>query len=151
MSYISSFFHIVISTSERRNTLTESHIKDLFAYIWGIVKKRNCQLIRINGVQNHIHLLISMNSSTSVSDLVHDIKRDSSIWLKRNSDFPLFEGWSKEYAAFSVSYGHVDMVKQYIINQQEHHKQKSAIDEETDLLREYGLKPYTGNRETSSR
>ena len=139
MSYVTSFYHIIISTHNRVPSLTEERREDLYRYIWGIVKKNNCKLLRINGMADHIHMLLELSSCVSLSDIVHEIKRGSSYWLKKNSIMPGFDGWTKEYAAFSCRFEDKERIKTYIINQQEHHKNNSFEYELEMNLKRNGL------------
>ena len=99
--------------------LTSEH---LYKYIWGIVNNKNCKLYRINGIENHIHLLVELNPTVALSDLIRDIKNASSKWAKQQTYFPKFEGWGKEYGAFSCSIRNKQAIINYIDHQREHHK-----------------------------
>jgi putative transposase len=140
MSYVSSIYHIVFSTYRRQSTITESHKKDLYNYIWGILKAKGCPLIRINGISNHLHLLIELNQSISLAELICQVKHSSSVWLRDNEDFPKFRGWGKEYAAFSCSFSTKETIKSYIMNQERHHQVFNYDDEMKDMLESCGMK-----------
>lgn len=86
-------------------------------------------MIRINAALDHIHILLRRHPGISTSELVAHIKRASSIWINQNGLMPKFVGWSREYAAMSVSYYEVDTIRNYIINQKEHHKKIDFIQE----------------------
>lgn len=148
MSYVSSLYHIIIVTQRREKTIIEEKAKDLFYFIWGIIKRRNCKLIRINGTSDHVHILLELHSTICLSDLVRDIKRGTTKWIKEKRVMPLFNGWGKEYAAFSCSFDAKESVKSYIINQQVHHRTESTENEYMRLLNENGLSYY--NETTSS-
>ncbi len=96
----------------------------------------------INGVPDHIHILLNLSPTVALSDLMREIKSRSSVWMKSSGMFPLFDGWEREYGAFSISTGHVDAVKRYILDQQEHHRVKSMLDEYQRLVLKAGLKFY---------
>ena len=122
MSIVVAYYHAVISTRYRRMTIDERYKGELYAYLSGILKNRSCTPLVINGVGDHIHLLFGLNPQVALSDLMRDLKRGSSLWLKREkSKFPLFEGWGKEYAAFGVNYARKHQVADYILNQEAHH------------------------------
>lgn len=110
-------------------TINVEHAEDMYRFITSIVKRNGCFLCRIGGIENHIHMLIDLAPTVTLSHLVWDIKRSSSDWAKRSGLFPEFAGWGKEYGAFSVSESHRDAVIQYIIGQPEHHK-RVGFDEE---------------------
>ena len=129
MSKVKALYHIVINTHKRAMTLSEEHCKELYNYLFGILKRKGCFVYRINGVENHIHLLVDLPSTLALADLMSVLKQSSSVWLKQNSDFPLFAGWGKEYYAFSVSDSHKGAVIDYIIGQKEHHRKVAFVDE----------------------
>ncbi|MDE6125349.1 MAG: transposase [Muribaculaceae bacterium] len=103
MSKTSAIYHIVINTYCRKMTIPEIHKRELYQYIFGIIRNRNCGLYRINGIGNHIHMLVELHPSVALATLLQNIKQSSSIWLKQNDNFPRFEGWGKEYFAFTYS------------------------------------------------
>lgn len=122
MSTVKSLYHIVINTKNREMTIPEESKRELYAYMYGIIKNSGCTLIRMNGIPNHIHLLVDLSSQLSLSQFMHNLKRSSSIWAKKRSDlFPDFVGWGKEYYAFSCSMGQKDAIVEYIKNQEAHH------------------------------
>lgn len=111
MSTVKSLYHIVINTKNREMTIPEESKRELYAYMYGIIKNSGCTLIRMNGIPNHIHLLVDLSSQLSLSQFMHNLKRSSSIWAKKRSDlFPDFVGWGKEYYAFSCSMGQKDAI-----------------------------------------
>jgi REP element-mobilizing transposase RayT len=105
----------------------------------GIIKNKNCFLYRINGMENHIHILSDLHPSLALADYVRDIKSCSSVWLKDSADYPYFDGWADGYAALTYSYRDKDMIANYIINQQVHHKHERFEDELERLLTEQGV------------
>lgn len=105
------------------------HSEDLYAYIAGIIKHKNSHLYRINGVENHLHILTDIHPTIAPADFVKDIKVSSSIWIKRCGLHPHFTGWSEGYGSFTCSYRDVDNIIEYIKNQKIHH-QKITFDEE---------------------
>ncbi len=122
MSKVSAIYHIVICTYMRRMTIPEEHKRELYGYIYGILKNNRCILYQMNGIGNHIHLLINLHPSISLSAIVQSIKQSSSRWMKNNPNFPLFESWGKEYFAFSVGKDHSEKIIEYIKNQEKHHQ-----------------------------
>ena len=142
MSYVSSIYHIVLVTHRREMTIIEEKKEELYFYLWGIIKRNNCKLIRMNGLPDHIHLLLELSTTVSLSQLVRDLKRSSSIWLKNSNKIPQFKGWSKEYAAFSCSFELKDRTRQYIMNQQSHHLNESTDEEYKRMLESNGLRLF---------
>ena len=139
MSAVSSIFHVVINTYRRQMTIPDETSEHLYRYIWSIVKSRGCRLYRINGIGNHIHMLIELSPTMALSDLVRDIKQGSTKWTKQQVYFPQFSGRGKEYGAFSCSGRDKQAIINYIINQREHHKTRTFEDEYRGLIEAYGL------------
>ena len=102
-------------------TINAEHREDMYRFITSIIKRNKCVLYRIGGIENHIHILLDLNPTVSLSHLMWDIKRASSDWAKQSGLFPMFNGWGKEYGAFSISETHRDALINYIMNQPEHH------------------------------
>ena len=122
MSAVNSLYHIVINTYRREMTIPDETREHMYRYIWSIINSRKCKLYRIGGIGNHIHMLVELSPSLSLSDLVRDIKQGSSKWAKQQVCFPMFSGWGKEYGAFSCSVRDKERIINYINNQREHHK-----------------------------
>ena len=139
MSATISLFHIVINTLGREMTIPDETSEHMYRYITAIVKNRNCILVRINGIGNHIHMLVGLSSSIAMSDFVRDIKQGSSKWAKQQAYFPDFKGWGKEYGAFSCSVRDKDAIINYIKNQRVHHGQKSFEQEYREMVERSGL------------
>ena len=129
------YYQIVFSTKHRKQVLSIEHEDQLYKYIWGIVKNKNCTLYRINGMPDHIHLFTDLHPSISLSSFVKDIKVSSNLWIKQSGLFPEFEEWQSGYGAFTYSEKEKDMVISYIKNQKEHHKNESFEDEYKNLLK----------------
>jgi putative transposase len=139
-SYRQILYHIVFRTKNSKKSLPQDNIKDLFAYITGIIKNKNCHLYRINGMEEHIHILSDLHPDIALADYMRDIKTSSSLWLKKESSFPDFDGWAVGYAALTYAYRDKDRIIEYIKNQQEHHKKANFKEEYRKLLDEQGIK-----------
>lgn len=139
MSYTQLLYHIVIRTKASQPTLSLEHSDELYRYLWGIVKNKNSKLYRVNGVEDHLHLLVSMHPTIALSDFVRDLKTESSKMLKHTVGYERFTAWSEGYAALTYSLRDKDMIINYIINQREHHKRVSFRDEYEAFLKEMGL------------
>ena len=139
MSKTVSLHHIVINTKNRHMTINAEHAEDMYRFITSIVKRNECFLCRIGGIENHIHMLIDLAPTVTLSHLLWDIKRSSSDWAKKSGLFHEFVGWGKEYGAFSVSSSHRDAVIQYIIGQREHHKRVDFDNEYKRLAERNGV------------
>jgi putative transposase len=140
-SYRQHLFHIVFRTKGSIPTIKQDHANELYAYITGIIQHKKSHLYRINGVENHLHILTDINPSLAPIDFVRDIKVSTSLWIKQSHMFPSFHGWAEGYGSFTCSYKDIDRLIDYIKHQQEHHKKISFEDEYRTLLLEYGIKP----------
>ena len=139
MSKVKLLLHIVFNTLSRKMTISEEHCDDLYRYIWHYFNENKCVVYRINGVENHVHILLDMHPTLSLSTLIGKLKHDSSMWMTASGLFPYFEGWGREYGAFSVSPTAKDNVVNYIIHQKEHHKRVNYEDEYRRLCEMSGV------------
>lgn len=112
----------------------------LYRYIARVVQNSQSTPLVINGIENHIHLLINLHPSVRLSDLVRDIKLSTSQWIKQNSEsFPHFRGWGKEYGAFTYALRDREMVVNYIKNQRVHHQRETFEEEYRKHLLNAGI------------
>jgi REP element-mobilizing transposase RayT len=135
-TYRQIFYQVVFGTKYRKPTIPIAHDEELYRYIGGIIKNKKCKLYRINGVEDHLHILSDLHPTVCLGDYVKDIKVASSLWMKESGKFPFFEGWQEGYGAFTYSEREKDMIINYIINQKEHHKTENFYDEFRRLLLE---------------
>lgn len=123
-SYISQLMHCVFSTEERKAWITSELQTRLFPYIGGIARMNKMKLISAGGVQDHVHILISMPKTLDIAHAMQLIKGGSSKWIHDESaQHRLFE-WQEGYGAFSIGISEVERTVNYINNQAEHHKRK---------------------------
>lgn len=128
--------HIVFSTKNRARLIKPGFENELYGYIHGIIENNGSKLIIAGGVEDHIHLLVSIGRSVTIGELVGDIKRDSSKWMKgRSQSFY----WQNGYGAFSVSESNVEAVIRYIRNQKKHHRRQDFRAEYRALMRKHRL------------
>ena len=132
-------YHFVFSTKNRAPQLTPELRPRLYDYIGGIFKNENGQLFAVGGTADHVHLLASIHSSVSVSDMLRKVKGNSSKWI--HETFPEHKGfaWQEGYGAFSVSQSNVEQVRRYIEQQEEHHRQISFDEEFIEFLERHGI------------
>ena len=136
---VSLYVHIVFSTKNRIGMIEPEIEPDLFAYIGGIANTDSSKLIAAGGTSNHVHLLVSLSKKIGLSDLIGDIKRGSSVWIKeKRSHYSNFH-WQDGYGAFSVGYTQLNAVKKYIANQKQHHSRKTFEDEFRYFLKKYDV------------
>ncbi len=133
-TYTQIIYHIVFATKNRERVLDKPRREDLFRYIWGIVKNHDGHLFRLNGVEDHVHILTSIHSTVAVADLVKAVKTGSAKWIKENNVFPQFGHWQEGYGAFTHSVREKDALIEYIKNQEEHHRRTDFLDEYRKLL-----------------
>ena len=138
-TYTQIYYHIVFSTKNRERALSGERREELFRYIWGILKKKQCHLYRVNGVADHVHVLTSVHPTVCLADLVKDIKVSTSKWIKQERVFPWFQGWQDGYGAFTHSGAEKDTVIEYIKGQEEHHRKRSFREEMSSLLTAAGI------------
>ena len=140
MSAVTAIYHIVINTHAREMTLPLTYSDQLYRYIARVIQSHDSILYAINGIENHIHLLIQLHPSVCLSDLVRDIKLSTNQWIKQNRNlFPQFMGWGKEYGAFTYALRDKEMVANYIRNQRTHHQRESFEEEYRKHLEHAGL------------
>jgi len=134
MSYYQLLYHIVFATKYRRPTINPVHDIELYKYIWGVTKNLDSKLHRINGIEDHIHLLVSIHPTVPLSEYVKKVKVSSNLWMKASGLFPAFTSWQNEYGAFTLSQSGKKRVSEYIKNQKAHHKKEKFYDELQRLL-----------------
>ncbi len=140
MSYTQIYYHIIFSTKNREPILNKAKRRELYNYIWGILKHKQCHVYRIGGTADHIHILMSLHATQSLSETIKAVKVSTNKWIHDNHVFEGFKGWQGEYGAFTKSHAEHQIVKNYIMNQEEHHKTVSFIDEFKQILRNEGIK-----------
>ena len=113
--------------------------EELYKYITGILTNKKCHLYRINGMEEHLHIVTHIHPTVALSDIVKDIKLSSSVWIKDNNIFRNFNGWQEGYGAFTYSIKEKDRLIEYVKNQQEHHKRITFREEFIALLKEHGI------------
>jgi len=138
-TYTQIIYHIVFATKNRERVLDKSRREDFFRYTWGIVKNYDCHLFRLNGVEDHIHILTSIHSTVALADLVKAVKTGSAKWIKENKVFPQFDHWQEGYGAFTHSIREKDALIEYIKDQETHHQRVDFLDEYRKLLREANI------------
>lgn len=144
MSKVASLHHIVFCTKYREMTISQDYCEDLYRFIWAEIKKSHSKLIRIGGIQNHIHLLVDVSPNISLSALMRNIKACSSGWMKHDRRFPRFRGWAHEYFASSVNPKDKINIINYIKMQPAHHASQS-FSQELMMLTHYAGVSFDGD------
>jgi REP-associated tyrosine transposase len=132
-------YHVVFSTKYRRKLIFGSFGERLYEYIGGVIRAQNGRLIEIGGVEDHVHLLVNLPPTKSISDTIREIKANASKWSNELPDTTYRFEWQKGYGAFTVSYSQVDSVRHYIRNQREHHRTKTFEEEYTLFLERHNI------------
>ena len=139
-SLVQIYVHIVFSTKDRMPFLKDKVLRDrVHVYLAGICNNQDSPAIIVGGVADHIHLLCRLGKQIDISSLIREIKRNSSSWVKEEEPALSAFYWQSGYGAFSISPSHVDGLKNYIRDQEEHHKTESFQDEFRRLCVKYGV------------
>ena len=138
-TYTQLYYHLVFSTKNRRPWITDDLAVRLYPYLGGAIRNEGGTALAINGMPDHIHILARLRQDKALSDLLRDIKANSSGWVHR--EFPMLRdfAWQGGYAAFTVSASQIERVRQYIETQKEHHRQRNFHDELLALLKAHGI------------
>ena len=142
MSRTRNYLHIVFGTKCRARTIYLDRRIRLYSYIIRTVENKKSEVVAINGMEDHVHILVNLHSTVALADLVKAVKTSSSKWIRESNLFSMFEGWASEYYACSVSPSHVDGVKAYIDGQQTHHAGKDYKEEVRDFVMKMGMELY---------
>ena len=137
--YTQLYIHLVFAVKYRERLLKKDIRTKVFSYISGIITNRKHKSIIINGVSDHIHMLIGLNPDDKISDLVSTIKRSSSTFINQNNWFRGKFHWQDGYGAFSYSRSQLDKLYRYIQNQETHHKEYSFRQEYIKLLERFKI------------
>ena len=133
-TYTQIHVQFVFAVKFRDGLIHASFKEELYQYISGIIKAHNHKVLAINGMADHIHILIGMRPTQSIADLMQDIKGSSSKWLNEKKFLKVKFEWQEGYGAFSYSKSHVGAVIEYIRNQESHHKTKTFMEEYLKFL-----------------
>lgn len=138
-TFTNFIYHIVFSTKHRRPLIHDELQKKLYAYIGGIIRLQDGQLIDIGGMEDHIHLLAILPPTKAFSDVIRNIKGSSSKWVNELPHPPGRFEWQKGYGGFTVSYSQIEGVRKYIQNQKEHHRTKTFEEEYVKFLEVHNI------------
>jgi len=131
--------HVIFGTKMREPMIGPSVRKDLHAYIAGALKRLDCPPIEVNGAADHVHILCRLSRKLSISDLVEEVKKGSSKWMKTKSPMLRNFYWQGGYAVSSVSESNVKEVKAYVAGQEEHHRKMTFQEEFVSFLKRHGF------------
>jgi putative transposase len=133
------YIQAVFAVEGRANLLQKPWSEEVFKYMAGIIKGKNQKPIIVNGVANHVHLFIGLKPSIALSDLVRDIKNNSSNFINTQKFVQGKFSWQEGFGAFSYAHSQIEQVYQYILNQEEHHRKKTFKEEYLDFLKKFEI------------
>jgi REP element-mobilizing transposase RayT len=139
-TYTQILYHIVFATKDRQPVLSDSRRDELFMYMNGVIKNSGCRPVWVNGVKDHVHILLSLRPTVALADLVKDIKVASAVWIKQGRVFPNFFAWQEGYGAFTYSLREEPDLIAYAKAQEEHHRKRTFLEEYRKLLLDAGIK-----------
>jgi putative transposase len=132
-TYAANFIHCIFSTKDRCPLIPDTRTAELYAYLGGIARGEGFSLIAAGGTANHLHLLFVLPATSSLAQAVQKLKGSSSRWMGNSFS------WQEGYGAFSVSPSQIPVVKNYIQNQEEHHRKGNFEEEFVSVLRHCGI------------
>ncbi len=138
-SYVSSYYHCVFSTKERRPFISPKLQTRLFPYLGGIAREHKMKLLTVGGMPDHVHLLLSLPKTIAISKALQLIKGGSSKWIHDIFPEHLDFSWQKGFGAFSIGINDIERTKNYIGNQAEHHKKRNFEQEFLIFLDRNGI------------
>lgn len=138
-SLTKNYIHIIFSTKNRENSLRKNDLPEIFSYLSGIVSNLQCTSIIVGGTTDHIHILCVLSKNLSLAKLIEELKSSSSKWIKTKDVNYAGFSWQSGYGAFSVSQSKIDVVRKYIANQEEHHRQRTFQEELIKFFQEYEI------------
>ena len=139
-SLVQIYVHFVYSTKHRKPFLNDNECRERTQrYLAGICKNLKCPALIVGGVEDHVHVLCRFGRNIEVADLIRDLKRDSSKWVKSEQPRLAEFHWQRGYGAFSVSPAHIDALKEYIAKQESYHRQETFQDQFRRVCGKYGV------------
>ncbi|MGD9992259.1 MAG: IS200/IS605 family transposase [Salinivirgaceae bacterium] len=138
-TYTQIHIHAIFAVQNKISLISKSWEERLHQYITGIIQNHGHKLLAINGMPDHVHILFGMRPVQSLSDLMRDVKGDSSLWINENKFVDGKFSWQEGFGAFSYSKSQIPAVARYIENQELHHKKVTFIEEYRKVLHDFGI------------
>lgn len=138
-AWTQNYYHMVFSTKNREGMIVPELETRLYPFMGGIVRDLRCNLLAVNGMPDHVHLLVNYRADLSHSDLLQQVKGRSSKWINETFSHLGHFNWQEGYGGFTVSKSAVETVAQYIAHQKEHHKRQDFKSEFLELLRKHEI------------
>jgi REP element-mobilizing transposase RayT len=139
MGFVKMWVHLVWATKRRESLLNKDLRKIVFSHIRQNALTKNIHIDFINGHVDHLHILVSLDADQSIGNITQLINGESSFWINKNKLIPQKFEWQDDYFAVSVSESGVDKVREYIKNQEEHHRKKTFQQEYDEFMERYGF------------
>lgn len=139
MSYTKLYYHIVFTPKQRRRVIHKDVRRDVYKIIYKQLVKQSCYVHRIGGMDDHVHILADIPARLAVSDVIKIVKQESSKEIKNSFLIQEWESWEEGYSAFSCGYRELNGIKNYIANQETHHRTISFKDEYRQWLIDNGI------------
>jgi putative transposase len=133
------YIQVVFAVNGRTNLLQKPWRDEVFKYMAGIIKGKNQKPIIVNGVADHVHLFIGLKPVMALSDLVRDVKNNTTNFINEKKFVKGRFSWQEGYGSFSYSHSQIDSVYQYILNQEEHHRKKTFREEYIEFLQKFEI------------
>jgi REP element-mobilizing transposase RayT len=137
--YSKFYVHVVFSPKYRASVISPEWEERLYQYLCAIARNKTHKIITVNGMPDHIHLLIGFKPVTNISDLVRDLKRSSADFINDSFRPPQKFQWQEGYGGFSVCYQHYKSTVAYIVGQKEHHRRQTFREEYVTMLKEHDI------------
>jgi putative transposase len=142
MPFVKVWIHFVWSTKNREPFLTNEIRQQVLSHIQENAKEKHIYIDTINCYTDHVHCLISLGIKQNMADIMRLVKGESSFWINKNKLCAGRFEWQEEYFAVSVSESMVDRVRTYINNQEEHHRQKTFLEESEEFINKYDFQKF---------
>ncbi|WP_421794765.1 IS200/IS605 family transposase [Haliscomenobacter sp.] len=136
-TYTQIYIQYVFAVKGRQNLLQKPWREEVFKYMAGVIKNKNQKSIIVNGVADHVHVFVGLKPSMSVSNLIRDVKNNSSDFINDQQFLPYEFSWQDGYGAFSYAHSQMDAVYKYILNQEKHHRKKTFKEEYLEFLQKF--------------
>lgn len=134
-TYSQIYLHFVFAVQNRISLINPKWQTDLYRYMSGIISNNGHKMFAINGMPDHVHALVSMNPKQSPSDLMHNVKRSSSLWINENRLVMGKFSWQEGFGVFSYGNSQIPDIASYIEQQKKHHEKRTFIEEYTQFLK----------------
>ncbi|MEW6237601.1 MAG: IS200/IS605 family transposase [Candidatus Omnitrophota bacterium] len=144
-SFVSQHIHCVFSTKNREPWITPNIRDNLYQFIGGIANKYKFKIIAVGGIDNHIHILLSLSSDISLSKAAQLIKGGSTYWIHKTYPEKSYFTWQDGYGAFSIGISQIKKTKEYIANQEYHHRTQTFQEEFIQFLKKHGIQYNENN------